>query len=299
MLVPTQKKPLIQKGIWRAVLFFIAYVLTISLTSVIALMAMKGTTVEALQEAQEAFKKPPLLYIIVIATAVASIVSVWAFSKLVDRQSVFLGRFPVKHSVTNGGIGFFTGLLILCAGTLLLYYHKNLQWEGIQWNTQQVLIGVGFMIIIALSEELVFRGYILHNLLESTNKWIAWVLSAALFAMMHSFNPHINVVSLTNIFLSGLLLGINYLHTKNLWYAFFLHFSWNFFQGPILGYNVSGLTTESVLTMNLQGDPLLTGGDFGFENSIVASVLLSFFVVLYAAVYSYQYKPKYISATVY
>lgn len=115
------------------------------------------------------------------------------------------------------------------------------------------------MALVAFAEELVFRGYILNNLLQSMNKWTALIISSLLFTLFHLSNPDISLLALLNIFLSGLMLGINYIFTKNLWFAILLHFSWNFYEGPILGYKVSGLTLESLLQQELTGNPILTG----------------------------------------
>ena len=87
------------------------------------------------------------------------------------------------------------------------------------------------------------------------------------------------------------LLGINYIYTKNLWFGILLHFSWNFFQGPLLGFEVSGLPLQSLLQHDIQGSELLTGGKFGFEGSLVATVLLTMAIVILAWVYEKKYAP--------
>jgi hypothetical protein len=47
-----------------------------------------------------------------------------------------------------------------------------------------------------------------------------------------------------------------------------MHAGWNFFQGPIFGFSVSGLTTESLLHHSLTGKTWITGGEFGPEAGI-------------------------------
>ena len=91
-------------------------------------------------------------------------------------------------------------------------------------------------------------------------------------------------LAFVNLFLAGLLLGINYLYTRNLWFSFFFHFSWNFFQGPILGFRVSGLVFPSLLQTETKGDLFVTGGDFGLEGSILTTVtaFIAFFLLAWA-----------------
>jgi CAAX protease family protein len=77
-----------------------------------------------------------------------------------------------------------------------------------------------------------------------------------------------------------LALGITYVHTKNLWFPIFLHISWNYFQGPILGFEVSGMNIKSLINHDLLGSDLITGGKFGFEGSILLSFLLVAMVIV-------------------
>jgi hypothetical protein len=141
------------------------------------------------------------------------------------------------------------------------------------------------MALIAFSEELVFRGYILDNLMESfSNKWVALIISSVLFAAFHFTGPGIHTLAFLNLFLAGLLLGVNFLYTRNLWFSFFFHLSWNFFQGPILGFRVSGLVFPSLLQTETKGDLFITGGDFGLEGSILTTLtaFIAFFVIAWA-----------------
>jgi len=82
-----------------------------------------------------------------------------------------------------------------------------------------------------------------------------------------------------------MLLGINYIFTKNLWYGIFFHVAWNFYQGSILGYKVSGVPLKSLFEQELNGNYLLTGGSFGFEGSVITSVLYLLAFLLLAWVY--------------
>ena len=78
------------------------------------------------------------------------------------------------------------------------------------------------------------------------------------------------------------LLGLSYIYTRNLWFPIALHFSWNFFQGTVFGFNVSGIDSYSIIEQEAIHDNLLTGGKFGFEGSIVSVLLhLVFILVIY------------------
>ena len=120
-----------------------------------------------------------------------------------------------------------------------------------------------------LHEELVFRGYP-YQLLRRWKRWFAIAASSLVFAALHVGNSDVTPLALLNIFLGGVLLALAYEQRRRLWIPIGLHFAWNMMSGPILGYEVSGFTArESLLVTVVTGPPLLTGGGFGIEGSVV------------------------------
>jgi membrane protease YdiL (CAAX protease family) len=84
-----------------------------------------------------------------------------------------------------------------------------------------------------------------------------------------------------NLMLAGMLLGASFIYTRNLWFPISLHLFWNWFQGPVLGYQVSGTSTyPSVLTLRFAENDVLNGGAFGFEGSLICTVLMIVFTFL-------------------
>ncbi len=75
------------------------------------------------------------------------------------------------------------------------------------------------------------------------NKWVALLITSVLFALFHEANPDVSVFAIINILFAGILIGLNYIFTKNLWFGICFHFAWDYFQGPVLGYEVSGVET--------------------------------------------------------
>ncbi len=152
----------------------------------------------------------------------------------------------------------------------------RLKITGIQFAADSFLFNILLFSIVAIGEELFFRGYILSNLMESFNKWIALGASGLLFMLVHLDNPGAteSLLPVLATFLGGLLFGINYIYTKNLWFGICLHFAWNFLQGPIIGYDVSGTVSKPVLIHTLNGSTLITGGTFGYEGSIFCVALI-------------------------
>ncbi len=102
---------------------------------------------------------------------------------------------------------------------------------------------------------------------------------------MHALNPNMSILSCLDLFLAGILLGVSYLFTKNLWFPIALHFSWNFFQGTVFGFNVSGLNGYSIIQQERISNNLLNGGLFGFEGSVLSMILQLIFILIIYRLY--------------
>ena len=98
--------------------------------------------------------------------------------------------------------------------------------------------------------------------------------------LMHIGNPNIGVLPLVNLFLAGIFLGIYTIHKNNLWFPIGAHLVWNYLQGPIYGFEVSGNKINSLFDQKLVGHVLFTGGSFGFEGSIILTLFLCISIFL-------------------
>ena len=147
---------------------------------------------------------------------------------------------------------------------------------GVVFNPSSLLISFVFFLLVAITEEFALRGFVLERMLQGgVNKFWALFLSAALFSLVHIANPNFDFLSFINILLAGILLGSSYIYTRNLCFPIALHWFWNWIQGPVLGYEVSGNKfCDGLLTLHLPEANLINGGAFGFEGSILCMVLM-------------------------
>jgi membrane protease YdiL (CAAX protease family) len=211
---------------------------------------------------------------------------VWLFRKFVDGSDFLSLGLSWKGSRGYALTGFLAAIALLGTGTCILAAAGVLEWINYQFDANAFFMSLVLMLMVAFTEELVFRGYVINNLLQNMKPHIALLVSAALFAIFHGANPGTSWLALINIFIAGILLGINYVFTGNLWFGIALHFAWNFFQGPVLGFAVSGLKLPSVLIQNISGNTMVTGGEFGFEGSLIYSIL----AVILIVVFYFRYK---------
>lgn len=270
---------LIKQAWVRALLFFIAYI-GVYFAGSAAVGAVWLMRRPAGPDAEAALSDPSLTLTILLSSSVLVIVVAFLFRRLLDRQSIGSMGFAWKGHEQQAAAGFLLGILLPGAGSLLLYATGHIDWVDTQVDRGALATGLLLFTLTAFCEEIAFRGYLLNNLLLSYRRWVALGISALLFALVHLGNAHLNPVALVNLLAGGVLLGLNYVYTRNLWFSICFHFTWNFFQGPVLGYEVSGLGLPSLWQMDRKGDVLLTGGAFGFEGSAVATGLLVLAILL-------------------
>ncbi|MCK9641694.1 MAG: CPBP family intramembrane metalloprotease, partial [Prolixibacteraceae bacterium] len=197
------------------------------------------------------------------------------FRKWVDRDSFKSMGFQLRNFRSEALVGTLLGMVMIATGFLLLLAFHQITWVGTNPDATNMLLSLLLFVEVAFAEELFFRGYILNNLMCSMNRWVALLISSLFFSAVHMGNAHFTSYSFLSIVMAGLLLGLPYIFTKSLWMPIALHFSWNFFQGTIFGFSVSGNAIYSLITQTRTADTIWNGGEFGFEGSLLAVIFLA------------------------
>jgi len=180
---------------------------------------------------------------------------------------------------TKGVIDFFAGLLIaaIMMGAIFLVEYL-FGWIGIQgmiWdffpegNYLPLVSMFVLFLMVAWQEELVSRGYQLQNLADGLNMRWAIIISSLVFGLLHYRNPNSTWISSSMIALSGVFFAYSYIATRALWLPIGLHLGWNFFEGPIFGYPVSGVDFGGVAVQYSIGPEIITGGAFGPDGGMI------------------------------
>ena len=256
---------------WKSILkIIIPYLVVVAIFQIVGGLIV-GLDLRHMQMASQTTAQ---LFVTCFMGMVGTIAIVWLFTTKVDKKSFISIGFDKTKIIKDIALGLAMGFVIMLSGFFILVLTHQLQFVDIKFNALNLVYSVGIFVFVAVSEEVFTRGYLLRNLAFSFNKYVALVVSALVFSLMHLANPNANLVGLSIIFLSGLVLGLPYLYTKNLWFPIALHFSWNFFQGPIFGYNVSGMNFYKLIETKYTTPNNWNGGEFGFEGSIVAVFFL-------------------------
>ena len=138
-----------------------------------------------------------------------------------------------------------------------------------------LIILVGW-IIQGGTEEIVTRGWLMNVLGARYNIGIGLFISSTLFGLLHLTNPNVSFIAVINIILIGVFYGLYVIKTNDLWAVCGMHSAWNFAQGNLFGFEVSGINVEvsSLMDLNLVGNDFISGGIFGPEAGIASTVVL-------------------------
>jgi CAAX protease family protein len=166
-----------------------------------------------------------------------------------------------------------------------------LTFEGFAWQFDplSVVIRSVFTFFIAFliggwNEELLSRGYHLQTIASGLNLFWGLIISSAVFGLLHLGNPNATWVSAAGIFFAGIYFAYAYIRTKQLWLSMGLHLGWNFFEGVVFGFPVSGLDIYALTRTKVQGPEIWTGGAFGPEAGLIvlpSLILGGFLIYLY------------------
>lgn len=200
----------------------------------------------------------------------------WLMARYIDRRPFASLGLPIGAA---WGKEFLTGVLIgIAIGSLYLLGSSiagsvRLAWGDAAW-AELAILAAGFLLAAGF-EEALFHGYPFQTLIEGIGPHPALLLVSVVFSLFHRANPNFTLIGSINVGLAGLLLGVGYLQTRALWLPIGIHLSWNFFQ-VLFSFPVSGLQFASgPISAEVEGPELLTGGPFGPEGSVIATIVFS------------------------
>lgn len=215
--------------------------------------------------------------------------------------SVIYCRFIEKRPLSSMGIiknkafpnyikGMFIGLLMF-SGVFIV----NIIFGAVNFNRINTDLNIGIFIIYLLawlvqgmSEEFIFRGFLMNSIGGKHGTMPAILISAVAFSLAHIFNSGATVLSLVNIFFFGAFMSLYMIYSGNIWGVSAIHSIWNFSQGNLFGISVSGTSSGETLflTSSAENKDLINGGTFGAEGGIATTVILAVsFSVLFLCIY--------------
>jgi membrane protease YdiL (CAAX protease family) len=256
---------------WRLLLQSILLLVILSIISigVVILTLFLGIDLNTL---------PPLSLVNLLPTALSMTLAVWVARRLLDRRTFISLGFHLDQSALRDLIA---GFLIPGAMMGAIYLLESalgwLRFEG--WSAESVPAGqvalsmlsglLGFA-VVGYQEELLSRGYHLQNVRDGMGLGWGLLLSSGIFALMHLGNPNVTwYTTLPGLLVAGYFLAYGWVRTRQLWLSIGLHIGWNFFEGTVFGFPVSGIDLVGLIRQTPTGPVAFTGGPFGPEAGLV------------------------------
>jgi membrane protease YdiL (CAAX protease family) len=204
-----------------------------------------------------------------VSVILAVIAVLWLFG----RPSLGTFGFLTGRSLQNFllGLGLGAGMLGLTLGLLRLARQLDLT-SGAKVTWQPLMVMITAVLFNATAQEVMVR-YFQVTTAEFASPQVGLVVSAIVFSVLHLGPTRGAPLPLLNVFLVGMVFGYGYLATGDLWFPIGIHFAWNVLLGPILGLTVSGRSLSGGWQLaRVTGSNLLTGGAFGVEGGLAASI---------------------------
>ena len=222
------------------------------------------------------------------------ILIVLLFAKFIEKRKMSELGLKKEKMFKHYGLGILFGFATFSFIILIEVLTGALKINGFNALGISALVlipfAIGFM-IQSFEEELLFRGYLLPSIAAKNCAISSILISALAFGIVHSFNTSFSLLACLNITLIGIVFGLVYVITKNVWVVSGFHFIWNYVQGCLYGVHVSGINVkESILNSTVvEGKDILSGGGFGTEGSIITTIVI-FIIIVILLVYMYKNK---------
>jgi membrane protease YdiL (CAAX protease family) len=265
--------------VWLAVLLSIGFIFIGQVIGSLPLLLLLGLGAMPTASTPVGMSLVFLLFFVITLTPTGILLFLWL-------------RFVEKRTVSTLGLekpgawkkylrGLATGAALFSIIVLLLWLPGFVGRQAPAFGLPALLLGA----LIALPawawqsalEEIVVRGWLMPVIGARTGRtWLALLITSLLFAVLHLLNPGTSVLSTVNIALAGLVFGLLVLLEGGIWGACGLHAAWNWIQGTFYGFPTSGnaFSTPTVLGLFENGPDVLTGGSFGPEGGLAATVVL-------------------------
>jgi len=268
---------LIWESTWRIILFFMLWAMLLAPPVLIVKDRMPKTGPLPL----------PLRLYGESTALIATVIAAWVLVRFVDHRPFASLGFSLQRAVPQTLLGSVigVGMILLTAAILLLGNWSQWQPSG-SFVWASLALGGLALLVNTLTQEVVFRGYILQTIQTRGGATVAVLISSVVFGLLHGRSP----MTLLNVSLAGILLGYAFIITGNLWLPIGIHFAWNFLQ-EVFGIGTVLKFSWRLLTMS-DGPVLFTGGAAGFESSLAATLATAAgLLVLYLLSHSRTLQP--------
>lgn len=206
----------------------------------------------------------------------------WGWLALVEKRRLRSIGLEWTGALKKYGRGALIGLLMFVAAIGLAALPGYIAVDRVSVQAQGVAALGGVLLVMfgwvvqGAAEEAIARGWVLPTIGGRYHPFAGILISSVIFTAFHSFNPNLSPIAILNLFLFGLFTALYALTEGGLWGVFSLHSVWNWAQGNLFGFEVSGMAAPGGTLFNLRetGPDVITGGSFGPEGGLAVTAVL-------------------------
>lgn len=220
---------------------------------------------------------PSFVYAIMLFASGFMILAAILYCKLFQKRKAYTLGFTKKQMVTEYLSGAVIGLIMISLPALACFVTGCVSFERAEGlNPLMIVIFFVAFLFQGMGEEALFRGYFMTSLARGTNIWTAIIINSLAFSLFHISNANFGLIPFINIFLFGVFAAVFMLKRGSIWAVGAIHALWNFAQGNIFGFSVSGNPKFDTIfeATNANFGAILSGGEFGLEGGLGATIVL-------------------------
>jgi membrane protease YdiL (CAAX protease family) len=237
----------------------------------------------------------PLVTVVMLFATVGTIAACLVFCKLIEKRT-FAGMGLRKKGALPAYLkGLVLGLLLFAVAIGFSYFFGAVRFTGVNKDFRPLLCVLLFLgyLVQGFSEELLCRGMLMVSTAKRAPLWYGLVISAFAFSVLHAANNGFSFFPFLNIFLFGILMGLYMIRGGSIWGAAALHSVWNFAEGVLTSFPVSGtkMPTHLLTFVTEEGKELFHGGLFGPEGGLGVTFALAVAIALFAMAETKQDTP--------
>lgn len=272
------------RSVWKILLvFLLSYTLMLGASMLMGviigiLLLIKGNSDYLINFNTESIAEYELIFQISTSLSnilfIISCIIIW---KIFEKKKINkMGITSIKKGYKELGIGLILGAITMSIVAISIIAIGNVKLANPISKPRisiSLLYGLIGFIFVGFGEEILSRGYIMSVLKQTRNKWIILIGPALIFAALHLGNDGIDVLSFINLFLVGVLFAYMFMKSKNIWMPIGYHITWNYFQGYIWGFGVSGISVNGLYKIENVTNNIINGGAFGPEGGIIVTIV--------------------------
>ena len=214
-----------------------------------------------------------ILYLTSISLGLAYIFA----KKILKRTNLSLGLVD-DRKLKSYAIGVFLGigLVSLISFVLWAFGFVEISKNNIGFDKKIFIFYIIGWMIQGFEEEFLLRSILMNQLGSRSKISLAIVGNSLIFSILHLSNSGFTFLAFVNLSLIGIIFSLIFYMTDSIYISAGAHSFWNMAMANIFGIVVSGDVESPVTILNtkLKGNPIVSGGSFGLEGSVVTSLVL-------------------------